>query len=54
MKVLHILNDGATDISTQVIDAQKNDNEVKVLELSGVSHEDLVDEIFAHDRVISW
>ncbi len=54
MKILHILNDGPTDLSTQITDVQKQDNEVKVVELSGVSHEELVDEIFANDKVISW
>jgi hypothetical protein len=54
MKILHILNDGPTDLSTQVIDAQKQDHEVKVVELSALSHEELVDEIFASDKVVSW
>ncbi len=54
MTILHILNDGPTDLSTQVIDVQKQDNDVKVIELSGVSAEELVDEIFASDKVVSW
>lgn len=54
MKILHILNDGPTDLSTKMINVQKQDNEVKVVELSGISHEELVDEIFSHDKAISW
>ena len=47
MKILHILNDGPTDLSTQIIDVQKQDNDVKVVELSGPSAEELVDEIMS-------
>ncbi|MBI4844383.1 MAG: hypothetical protein HY809_08695 [Nitrospirae bacterium] len=54
MKILHILNDGPTALSTGIIDVQKKDNEVKVVNLSGTSHAELVDEIFSHDKVISW
>jgi hypothetical protein len=56
MKILHILNDGPTDLSKQIIDTQSKDHEVKVIELSKkeVSYETVIDEIFSHDRVISW
>lgn len=56
MKILHILNDGPTELSNQIIEAQSKDNEIKVIELSkkDVSYETIVDEIFSHDRVISW
>ena len=56
MKILHILNDGPTDLSSRIIDIQSKDNEVKVIELSkkDISYETLVDEIFSHDKTISW
>jgi hypothetical protein len=56
MKILHILNDGATKLSDQIISVQSKDNEVKVIDLSkkNVSYENIIDEIFSNDRVISW
>lgn len=55
MKILHILNDGPTDFSSSIIETQKKDHDVKVIELSKKeSYEALVDEIFSHDRVVSW
>ncbi len=56
MKILHILNDGPTDLSTKIIGVQSKDNEVKVVNLSRkeLSYEALIDEIFSSDRVISW
>jgi hypothetical protein len=55
MRILHILNDGPTDTSGKIIETQKKDHDVKVIELSKKeSYEALVDDIFAHDRVISW
>ena len=56
MKILHILNDGPSDLSKQIIDVQSSGNEVKVIELSdeNKSYEAIVDYIFAYDRVVSW
>jgi hypothetical protein len=55
MKILHILNDGPTQLSGQIIDVQSKENEVKVIDLSkGVSYESVVDDIFSYDKVISW
>ncbi len=56
MKILHILNDGPTELSKGIIDSQSKDHEVKVIELSKkeVSYETVIDEIFSHDRVVSW
>lgn len=56
MKILHILNDGPTSLSDQIISTQSKDNEVKVIDLSKkkVSYEGIVDDIFSHDRVVSW
>lgn len=56
MKILHLLKDGPTKLSDQIISAQKKDNDVKVIDLSKkeASYESIVDDIFAFDRVISW
>jgi hypothetical protein len=56
MKILHILNDGPTELSTKVIEVQSKDNEVKVVNLSKreMTYEAIIDEIFSSDRVISW
>jgi hypothetical protein len=56
MKVLHILNDGPTKLSDQIISVQSKDNEVKVVDLSkkASSYESIIDDIFSYDRVISW
>jgi len=56
MKILHILNDGPTELSSRIINVQSRDNKVKVIDLSKkeTSYETIIDEIFAHDKVISW
>ncbi len=56
MKILHILNDGASELSSSVLNVQAKDNDVTVIDLQKkvVSYETLVDEIFNHERVISW
>jgi hypothetical protein len=56
MKILHILNDGPTELSTKIIEVQSRDNEVKVVNLSKreMTYEAIIDEIFSSDRVISW
>jgi len=56
MKILHILNDGHSDLPDQTIDLQSKGNEIKVIDLQkkDVSYETLVDEIFLYDRVVSW
>lgn len=56
MKILHILNDGATKLSGEIIRAQSKDNEVKVIDLSkkDASYESIVDDIFSHDKAVSW
>jgi hypothetical protein len=56
MKILHILVNGPTELSNKIIEAQSKDNEVKVIDLSKkeASYETIVDEIFSHDKVISW
>jgi hypothetical protein len=56
MKILHILNDGPTELSDEIIDVQSKSHTVKVVDLShkDTSYESLIDEIFSHDRVVSW
>ena len=56
MKILHILNDGPTELSDRIISVQTSDHEVKVIDLSEkeMSYEDIVSDIFSYDRVISW
>ena len=56
MKILHILNDGPTDLSSKIIEVQSIDNEVRVVNLAKkeMTYEAIIDEIFASDRVISW
>lgn len=56
MKILHILNDGPTELSTRIIGAQSGEGDIKVVDLSKgeLSYEELVDEIFSNDRVMSW
>jgi hypothetical protein len=56
MKILHILNDGQTKLSDDVICVQKKDNMVKVIDLSKkeASYESIIRDIFSYDRVVSW
>ncbi len=56
MKILHILNDGASELSNRILNLQSKDNDLTVIDLQkkDVSYEILVDEIFNHARVISW
>lgn len=56
MKILHILNDGPTRLSDQIINIQSKDNEIEVIDLSKKEkkYEEIVDNIFSNERVISW
>jgi hypothetical protein len=56
MKILHILNDGPTELSTRMTGAQSKDHEVKVIDLSKkeMSYEAIIDAIVSSDKVISW
>lgn len=56
MKVLHILADGPTELSSKIIEVESKGNEVKVIDLSKkeASYEAIVEDIFSHDRVVSW
>ncbi len=56
MRILHILNDGPTKLSDQVIGVQSKEHEVRIVDLSKkeLSYGDIVDAIFSYDRVVSW
>lgn len=56
LKILHILNDGPDELAQRVIAMHSNIHQVRIVDLTRmeISYERLVDEIFAHDRVISW
>jgi hypothetical protein len=56
MKILHILNDGPVKLADQIIGVQSKDNEVKVIDMTKkeASYESIIDDIFSHDRVVSW
>lgn len=56
MKILHIINNGMTDLTKCIIDAQSKEHEIKVIELSKkrISYEAVIDDIFSCDKVVSW
>ncbi len=56
MKILHIINDEFANLSRLVIDIQSENHEIKVIELSKREslYEDIIEDIFSCDRVISW
>jgi len=56
MHVLHVLINGPDKAAAAIAELQAAEAEVEIVDLSrpGVSYEDLVDRIFASDKVISW
>ncbi|MGD0283371.1 MAG: hypothetical protein ABSB95_13530 [Dissulfurispiraceae bacterium] len=56
MKVLYILNDGRNALAERMALMQAENNVVNVIDLSmnTISYESVIDDIFSHDRVISW
>ncbi len=58
MKILYILKDGPTEVARKIIDIQSGDksNEIKIIDLSKkeLSYERIIDEIFSHEKVVSW
>ena len=56
LKILHLLNDGGDELSARIIAVHARDHQVRVVNLRAgeLSFEQLVDEIFAHDKVVSW
>jgi len=53
---MHILSDGPEDLSAKIIHVQKGLHDVKVVDLAqqDLSYDELVDDIFSYDSVISW
>lgn len=56
VSILHILSDGALPVTAQTIDLQSRIHTLEVVNLSegSVDYDELVDKIFACDKVISW
>lgn len=56
LKVLHLLCDGPDETADRVIALHSRANQVTVIDLSheSTSYGDVVDEIFSHDKIISW
>ena len=56
MKILHILNEGSSASAAAIIRVHAMEHEVRIVDLSvgDISYDDLVDDIFSYDRVISW
>lgn len=56
MRVLHLIKSRQTKLTKKIIEQQSKKNEVKVIDLTkkDISYEDVIDEIFSHDKVISW
>ena len=56
MRILCLLNEGADAAALRWIDALSGEHEVEVVDLAKkeLSYAELVDRIFAADRVISW
>lgn len=56
MKILHLLNDTSTDLTKRIIAAQSKEHGVTVIELFSrdTQYGTVIDEIFSHDRVVSW
>ena len=56
MKILHIINDGADKKVLKIIDAQKLENEVKIVFLNeqDINYAEIIDVIETADKVFSW
>lgn len=58
MRILYLLVGGADRQSDRLIEIQAEEHQVTVIDLSKkeapYDYNKIVDEIFAHDRVISW
>lgn len=56
MYILHILKNGPTELSNQIIDKQFGVAHIEVFDLHNeeITYEDLIDKIFSCDRLICW
>lgn len=56
MRILFLLSRGPDPLSSRIVEAQQREHQVTVIDLSApeVSYDTVINEIAAHDRVISW
>ena len=56
MKILYIIKSKQTDLIKKSIEQQSKKYKVKVIDImkKDISFKDIIDEIFSHDKVISW
>jgi hypothetical protein len=57
VKILHLLNDGPdSSVPEEILEVQAEEHEVEVLDLTHLtlSYEELIERIFAADKVMSW
>ncbi len=56
MKILHIIKSRQTEFTKKIIEQQSKKHKVKVIDIKkgDISYGDVIDDIFSHDKVISW
>ena len=56
MKILHIIKSRQTELTKKIIEQQFKKHDVRVIDIKkkNISFEDVIDEIFSYDKVISW
>ncbi len=56
MKILHILNDGPSNLADTIIRELQKEHEIRIIDLTkrDVPYDRIIDDIFSYDRVISW
>lgn len=56
MKVLYLIQSSLDETAEAIMAVQKKGHDVKVIDLSkeDLSYDAVIEEIFGHDRVISW
>ena len=56
MKILHILKTAPDASTKKIIEVQAQGNQSKVVELykGGIAYDQLVADVFSHDKVICW
>lgn len=56
MKILHIMTDGPAELPQRICEAQADENEIEIVDLSreDVPYDAVIDAIAACDKVVSW
>ena len=56
MRILHILNDGNEPLYTEIINAMEQEDTREIIDLSKtkLSYDEIIEEIFGYDKVVSW